>query len=82
MYIIEGHHLTDNVMNATQSLISPQYPSMTGFQDTILGPNLLFKQVPSDCKSVQILHTGSLSKNYMISTLEFLTDPEVYIHPN
>ena len=58
MRIVQGRHLTDTIINAAQSLISSQYPSVNGFQDTILGPNLLFKQVPADCRSVQILHTG------------------------
>ena len=60
LYLAKGMDVTDNVINAAQKILRRQYAEITGFQDTILGPKLLFKEVPMTQKSVQILHTGKV----------------------
>ena len=43
--LMEGKELTDNLVNAAQALLSTQFSSVGGFQDTILGHHLHFKAV-------------------------------------
>ena len=59
--LVEGHDLTDKEINAAQKLAKQQFPVFSGFQDTILGAKLLFKEVVEGRPSVQILHTGMYS---------------------
>ena len=53
-----GKELTDNIINAAQTLLSEQYPNLKGFQSTCLGHHLDFKPISRGILSVQILHTG------------------------
>ena len=53
-----GKELTDNIINAAQTLLSEQYPTLKGFQNTCLGHYLDFKPILRCIPSVQILHTG------------------------
>ena len=53
-----GKELTDNIVNAAQTLLSEQYPSLKGFQSTCLGQHLDFKPISQEIPSVQELHTG------------------------
>ena len=58
MNIETGKELSDTVVNAAQSILINQYPHISGFQNTLLGPTLKFRSVSNDTPSVQILHTG------------------------
>ena len=53
-----GKELTDNIINAAQTLLSEQHPSLKGFQSTCLGHHLDFKPISRDVPSIQVLHTG------------------------
>ena len=50
--------LTDNIINAAQILLSAQFPSIGGFQNTLLGTKFQFKPVSREISSIQIHHTG------------------------
>ena len=51
--------LNDKLINAAQTLLSRQYPTVSGFQSTLLGTKLGFKPIDSDAAlGVQIFHTG------------------------
>ena len=50
--------LTDAIVNAAQSLLSTQFPHISGFQSTLLGINLHFKSFARGVQSLQILNTG------------------------
>ena len=53
-----GKELTDNIINAAQTLLSEQYPNLKGIQSTCLGHHFDFKPISRGIPSVQILHTG------------------------
>ena len=53
-----GEELSDNIINAAQTLLSEQYPNLKGFQNTCLGHHLDSKPISRCIPSVQILHTG------------------------
>ena len=63
--LLSDRELTDNIINASQYLLSQQFPQMAGLQDTVLGRHLNFKQIGYDSSSVQILHTGILLYVYL-----------------
>ena len=54
----DGEDLNDTIINAAQTLLKRQYPTMGGFQNTLLGQHLQFKMQDAGVQSVQILHTG------------------------
>lgn len=56
--LLGDKELTDNIINASQCLLSVQFQHIAGFQHTILGCNLNFKSVDPNVSSLQILHTG------------------------
>ena len=56
--LLENKELTDNIINAAQSLMKAQFPGFAGLQNTLLGINISFKPVSRTMKSIQILHTG------------------------
>ena len=60
--LTDGMELTDNLINATLVLLGAQFPKLDGFQNTILGHHLDFKRVSDSRPSVQILHTGIVSR--------------------
>ena len=62
-----GEDLNDIIINAAQRLLHDQYSRIHGFQNTILGVNLLMKPQQMGSLSVQILHTG-----ICMHTLEYL----------
>ena len=62
---MSDRELTDNIINASQYLLSQQFPQMAGLLDTVLGRNLNFKHIDYDLSSVQILHTGILLYVYL-----------------
>ena len=43
--LLSQSELTDNIINAAQILLSAQFPSIGGFQNTLLGMKLQFKPV-------------------------------------
>ena len=63
MSLEEGQDLTDNVINAAQVLAHRKFPQFSGFQNTVLGIKLMFKQASKDRPTVQILHTGMSHSN-------------------
>lgn len=57
--ILEGGDLDDTAVNAAQALLSDQCgTNLGGFQNTLLGQRLNFKEEDPQQNSVQILHTG------------------------
>ena len=56
--LLSQSELTDNIINAAQILLSVQFPSISGFQNTLLGSKLQFKHVSREISSIQIHHTG------------------------
>lgn len=62
--LLSEQELTGNIINASQCLLSTQFPRIAGLQDTVLGRNLNFKPVGHDMSSVQILHTGMCTYMY------------------
>ena len=56
--LLSSKELTDTIVDASQVLLSLQFPSIAGFQSTLLGQNLSFRAVSQDVTSVQIIHTG------------------------
>lgn len=56
--LLSQSELTDNIINAAQILLSTQFPSIGGFQNTLLGSKLQFKPVSREISSIQIHHTG------------------------
>ena len=54
----EGKDLNDTIINAAQTLLKTYYPNIGGFQNTLLGQRLQFKEQDPGVQSVQILHTG------------------------
>ena len=56
--LLSQSKLTDNIINAAQILLSAQFPSIGGFQNTLLGTKLQFKPVSREISSIQIHHTG------------------------
>jgi len=65
--LTDGMELTDNLINATLVLLGAQFPKLDGFQNTILGHHLDFKRVSDSRPSVQILHTGIVSRFHIKS---------------
>ena len=53
------NELTDNIINAAQSILARQFPYFEGFQSTSNIHYLNFKEIPSNKKMLQILHTGT-----------------------
>ena len=54
--IENGSEVSDNVINAAQTLLKHQFPHILGFQNTLLGVKFLsISNVPA----VQILHTST-----------------------
>lgn len=58
--LLSQSELTDSIVNATQVLLSTQFPAIGGFQNTLLGNKLQFKPVSRETSSIQIHHTGTL----------------------
>ncbi len=56
---LKSGDLTANIINAAQTMLKTQFPSVQGFQDTALLDNLNVHPVMRDRRSVQILHTGT-----------------------
>ena len=56
--LLSQRELTDNIINAAQALLSTQFPTIGGFQNTLSGNKLKFKPVPREISSIQIHHTG------------------------
>ena len=56
--LLSQSELTDNIINAAQILLRAQFPSVGGFQNTLLGNKLQFKPVSKETSSIQIHHTG------------------------
>lgn len=59
--LLNGHELTDALVNASQSILSRQFPQLVGFQSTLLGQRLKdikFKSFSRGFKSVQVLNSG------------------------
>ena len=54
--LLSGKELTGSLINAAQLLLSKQYPSVAGFQDTNLGTYLKFSKV----NGLQIFHIGMI----------------------
>ena len=64
---------TDNITNAAQILLRAQFPSIGGFQNTLLGNKLQFNPISRDISSIQIHHTGINFLNlYGISLNEYV----------
>ena len=56
--IENGSEVSDNVINAAQTLLKHQFPHILGFQNTLLGYSVKFLSI-SNVPAVQILHTGT-----------------------
>ena len=56
--LLGSEELNDNIINAAQKIMEKQFVHFVGFQNSILGTNLQFKQVSRHARSIQILHTG------------------------
>ena len=64
--VLEGNEeLTDNIINAAQRIMKQQFVQFVGFQNSLLGRNLTFKQVSRHARSIQILHTGEHLTGYV-----------------
>ena len=48
----------ESIINAAQILLSAQFPSIGGFQNTLLGNKLQFKPASREILSIQIHHIG------------------------
>ena len=55
--LVNGEWLTDDLIDATQSLIKRQFPHVCGLQNVALGRVLSFN-INSDREFIQILHLG------------------------
>ena len=71
--LLSQRELTDSIINAAQILLSTQFPSIGGFQNTLLGNKLQFKPVSREISSIQIHHTGRLY-TLIIHVIWFDTD--------
>lgn len=56
--IINGDMLTDESINFAQNLLSQQFPSLQGLENTTFGPVGGFSQFRRGTHFIQILHTG------------------------
>ena len=65
--IENGSEVSDNVINAAQTLLKHQFPHILGFQNTLLGYSVKFLSI-SNVPAVQILHTGTC----IISSIDFV----------
>ena len=54
--LLKGGDLNDRIINAAHTLLSAQFPEISGFQSTIRAHNLKFQPTCSDKLPVQILH--------------------------
>ena len=73
----DGKELSDKIVNAAQHLLKQQFSNICGFQSTLLGQNLSFKAIPSNCHYVQILHTGIVIEEFF--NFEFVDFMSGYI---
>ena len=58
--LLNGHELSDALVNASQCILDRQFPQFAGFQSTLLGQRLKdikFKSFSRGFKSVQILNS-------------------------
>ena len=61
--LLSEQELTDNIVNASQCLLSIQFPCIAGLQDTVLGRNLNFKPVGHDTGILHVhVHGGCYLK--------------------
>ena len=56
--IVTGKELSENIINASMSVLSHQYPDIGGLQDCTFGRYLNYTLVRTTNLSVQIFHTG------------------------
>ncbi|XP_057297093.1 uncharacterized protein LOC130625987 [Hydractinia symbiolongicarpus] len=58
--IVNKQMLTDESINIAQSLLVSQFPTIGGFQDTVVGKTQSFDIVKYEENYIQLLHAGSL----------------------
>ena len=66
---LQTKEITENIVNAAQSLLKQKFPLVQGLQDTVLAHHLKFCQIKPDELSVQVLHTGNGLYNWIFLSI-------------